>query len=252
MQHLALQVGEVDQVVVDDPEGARRRPPPGRAAGASRGRRRRSPSTLDVQQLFLAFLADFRQHDVAGVAVDLLVGEFHARLHTAPRRGRWSDSARRRTAGSPRSSCRPWPAGRRLPGRRRERRRTRCRRGALPRRRLPGRGLKGGFVADPVSTSSIKELGVQVSPAGIPRRCLGFCEARGWPPLRSPGCPRARRRSSCSAGFLALLQHLGRRRSGCRQCPPTDTTMSTSPPVSCPDLLGGGIRHVARGIRPGC
>ena len=71
---LALQVGEVDDVVVDDPERA-----DARGGEVERGRRaeaaRAEQQHLRVEQLLLALEADLRDEQVARVALALLGGE---------------------------------------------------------------------------------------------------------------------------------------------------------------------------------
>ena len=76
MHHLALQVGHVDGVVVDDPERAdprgsqvqqyRRAEPPG--AHAQHPRR---------QQPVLSFVPDLIEDQVASIAQELVLGELH-------------------------------------------------------------------------------------------------------------------------------------------------------------------------------
>ncbi len=74
MQDLALQVREVDGVVVDH---AQRADPGG---GQIEQQRRAEPAGADhqhsgIEQFGLPLLADLRQDQVAGIAVDLCVGE---------------------------------------------------------------------------------------------------------------------------------------------------------------------------------
>ena len=71
VDHLPLQVGQRDAVVVDDARACRRRPPRDIRAPARRARRRRSTSTRARFSLLLAGAADLRQHDVARVALQL-------------------------------------------------------------------------------------------------------------------------------------------------------------------------------------
>ena len=79
MGDLALQVGQRDDVVVHDPDGA--------DAGGCEIQRDRAaePAGADHQDLgakqpLLPDPAHLLQHDVPGVALDLLVGEVHDRL----------------------------------------------------------------------------------------------------------------------------------------------------------------------------
>ena len=73
MDDLALQIGQIDGVVVDDAERA----DPGRSE--IKQQRRAEPAGADDedacgQQLLLAFLANLVQHQVSGVALELRVG----------------------------------------------------------------------------------------------------------------------------------------------------------------------------------
>ena len=81
MDHLALEVGHVDHIVVDDPERA----DPG-CGEVQRGRRAKAAGAeqqhLGVKQLLLALRADLGQQQVAGVALALLGGQ-RARLSTS-------------------------------------------------------------------------------------------------------------------------------------------------------------------------
>ena len=74
VDHLALEVGEVDDVVVDDPERA----DAGRGE-VQRGRRAETAGAeqqdLGVEQLLLALDADLGDQQVARVALALLGGE---------------------------------------------------------------------------------------------------------------------------------------------------------------------------------
>ena len=77
VDHLALQVREVDDVVVDDPERA------DAGRGEVQRRRRAEPAGaeqqhLGVEQLLLALDADLRQQQVARVALALLGGQRRA------------------------------------------------------------------------------------------------------------------------------------------------------------------------------
>ncbi len=81
VQDLPVQIGERDLVVVDDGE----RPDAG--AGEILQRRRAEPARADDEnprrlQLLLPRSADAAQDDLAGVAFDLLVAEFHRRLRS--------------------------------------------------------------------------------------------------------------------------------------------------------------------------
>ena len=80
MDHLTLQVGEIDHVVVDHAEGAdagRRQVQRGRRAEPAGAEEQH----LRVQQLELALEPDLRQQQVAGVATALLGRERARRLH---------------------------------------------------------------------------------------------------------------------------------------------------------------------------
>ena len=79
VDHLALQVRQVDLVVVDDPERAHARPRPDTAPPANPGRRRRA-AARGVEQLLLPVHADLGEKQVAGVALALLGGERARRL----------------------------------------------------------------------------------------------------------------------------------------------------------------------------
>ena len=82
VDHLALEVGEVDDVIVDDPEG-----PDARRRKIERRRRteaaRAQQQHLGVQELLLALDPDLAQQQVTRVAVALL-GAHEAR-HARPR-----------------------------------------------------------------------------------------------------------------------------------------------------------------------
>ncbi len=75
MDHLALQIGEVDGIVIDDADGAD-------AGGGEIKQQRRPQATgphhqhLGSQKLQLPVFADLIEDDVAGVAFQLAVGEF--------------------------------------------------------------------------------------------------------------------------------------------------------------------------------
>ena len=74
VDHLALEVGEVDDVVVDDAQGAhagRGEIEGGRRAEAAGAQKK----NLGVEQLLLAVGADLGDQEVAGVAVALLSRE---------------------------------------------------------------------------------------------------------------------------------------------------------------------------------
>ena len=76
VDHLALQVGEGDHVGIDQADHADAR------RGQVERRRRAQAAGADDQhprglQLLLARPADLAQHQVAGVALDLFVGEIH-------------------------------------------------------------------------------------------------------------------------------------------------------------------------------
>ncbi len=83
MHDLALQVGQVDPVVVDDPDGS----DPG--GGEIEQHRRAEPAGADdqharLQQPRLAFLADLVEDQMPGIALKLLLAEFHARSPQSP------------------------------------------------------------------------------------------------------------------------------------------------------------------------
>ncbi len=76
MHDLALQIGQIDPVVVDDAERA----DPG--GGEIEQQRRAEPAGADHQharrqQLFLPLLADLVEDQMAGVAPELLFAQFH-------------------------------------------------------------------------------------------------------------------------------------------------------------------------------
>ena len=76
MDDLALQVGEVDNVVVDDADGT----DPG--GGQIEQQRRAEAAGTDHQDLRaekarLAFAADFLQQDVTGITLNLFFAEVH-------------------------------------------------------------------------------------------------------------------------------------------------------------------------------
>ena len=80
MDDLALQVGEIDPVVVDHAQGA------DAGGGEILQERRAEPAGADHQhargdQPRLAHAADLGQHDVARVAADLRLGELGQRRH---------------------------------------------------------------------------------------------------------------------------------------------------------------------------
>ena len=125
VDHLALQVGEVDDVVVDDPERAD-------AGGreVQRGRRAEPAGAeqqhLRVEQLLLALGADLGDQHVARVALALLGGERARDLDLVaavlPQRDPAGHRARRARSRGPRSAC----ARRRPSGCRRRSRGSRC------------------------------------------------------------------------------------------------------------------------------
>jgi hypothetical protein len=85
VHHLALQVGQLDDVVVMQPDGA----DPG--GGEIQQQRRAEAAGADHQhprgqQLFLTLAADLGQQDVARIALDLGVGEAHGRSIAPPPR----------------------------------------------------------------------------------------------------------------------------------------------------------------------
>ena len=76
MHDLALQIGQIDPVVVDDPERA----DPG--GGEIEQQRRAEPAGADHQharrqQLFLPLLADLVEDQMARIAPELLFAQFH-------------------------------------------------------------------------------------------------------------------------------------------------------------------------------
>ena len=84
MDHLALQVGEIDRIGVDHPQPPdasrrqilqHRRTQPARADNEDRGR----------QQLLLPDATDFGQQDMAGVTLQLVVGPVGHRFDTLSR-----------------------------------------------------------------------------------------------------------------------------------------------------------------------
>ena len=84
VDHLALEVRQADRVVVDDGQRARPRPRRDRAAPGCRGRRRRRRGAARPQPL-LAGAADLVEHDVAGVALELLGREAHGAVPVEPK-----------------------------------------------------------------------------------------------------------------------------------------------------------------------
>ena len=72
VDHLALEVGLVDQVVVDDARGCRRRPRPGRRRTGAPSPPAPISSTFELEQLQLALDPDLGQQGVARVAHPLL------------------------------------------------------------------------------------------------------------------------------------------------------------------------------------
>ena len=92
VQHLALQVGEADGVVVDDAERA--------DAGGGEVEERRAAEAAGADdehargaQALLAGAADLVQHDVAGVAVELVGREAHGLSRCRSSRSRRSPRA---------------------------------------------------------------------------------------------------------------------------------------------------------------
>ena len=86
VQHLAMQIGERDDVVVDDPERA------DAGAGEILQRRRAEPAGPDRQrarrlELVLPRPADAAQHDLPRIALDLFLAEFHRSEFTRRRDG---------------------------------------------------------------------------------------------------------------------------------------------------------------------
>ena len=76
MHDLALQIGQIDPVVIDDAD----RPDPG--GGQIEEHRRAEPTGPDHQdarreQLFLPLLANFVEDQVAGVPLELLFTQLH-------------------------------------------------------------------------------------------------------------------------------------------------------------------------------
>ena len=86
VQHLAMQIGERDDVVVDDPQS------PDAGAGEILQRRRAEPARADRQrarrlELVLPRPADAAQHDLPRIALDLFLAELHRREFTRRRDG---------------------------------------------------------------------------------------------------------------------------------------------------------------------
>ena len=167
VDHLALQVGGVDHVVVDEADRA----DPG-GGEVERGRRAEAAGAeqqhLRVQQLHLAVDPDLGQQRVARVALALLGG--HA-------------AARRRPAA---------PAPARRGCRRSSRRRSRSRAAAAARRRSPS-GCRSGSRGSCGPTCPAPRLGDfigRAAPAGP------ACRSRGGPPgtRAARGCRSGRRR----------------------------------------------------------
>ena len=97
VQQLAVQVGELHRVVVEDPDAGPRPRPPGTARPASRARPRRSPARWPRTSASCAASAPLGQHELARVALDLRV---RCRSGGARRRRRGAGLDRRRSAGA--------------------------------------------------------------------------------------------------------------------------------------------------------